>query len=173
MRIKILLFVFILNVFGFAVQAQTDTKIGYANVEFIVSKMPEVNTIETELEAANAELKTQLDGMLGEYQRKVQAYEQSVDGMLEAVRKEKEIELTQLQQRIQKFQADAQNSLQQKQAELMNPLFVKIKTAIQELAKEEGFNLILNGQLGGAEIVLFSDDQTDVSDKVLKKLGVY
>lgn len=172
MRSKFLLLVLFFSLVGFATKAQTADKIGYANIEYIISKMPEVKQIETQLEAANAELKTQLDGMVAEYQKKLQTYEQTVASMLPAVKAEKETELGQLQQRIQKFQADAQTSLQQKQAELMNPLIAKIRTTIKTLAEEEGFKLILNGQLGGMEIVLFADEQIDVSNRVLQKLGV-
>jgi outer membrane protein len=171
MRNKILLFAIFFNLLGFMAQAQTGTKIGYANIEYIISKMPEVKGIETELEAESVELKKQLDAMVTEYQQKLKAYEQGAAGMVDAVRKEKEMELGQLQQRIQKFQTDAQSSIQKKQAALMGPLFEKIKAAINELAGEEGFNLILNGRPGGAEMVLFADDQTDVSEKVLKKIG--
>jgi len=172
MRSKFLLLVIFFNVIGFVSQAQTATKIGYANVEYIISKLPEVNKVETELETANTTLKNQLDALVSEYQQKLQEYEQSVGTMLDAVKVVKETELGQMQQRIRDFRANAQTSLQQKQAELMNPLFVKVRSTINELAKEEGFKLILNSQMGGMEIVLFADDKIDVSDKVLKRLGI-
>ncbi|MEL7002722.1 MAG: OmpH family outer membrane protein [Bacteroidota bacterium] len=172
MRNKLLLAVFTFSLMGLAAQAQTALKIGYADVEYILSKMPEAKQVQADLEATNTQLQNQLQSKIQEYEQKLQAYQQGAATMLDAVRQDKEAELTQLQQRIQKFQTDAQTSLQEKQAKLMQPLYEKLGNTIEALAKEESFTHILNGQLGGVDIVLYADEKYDVSDKILKKMGV-
>jgi outer membrane protein len=78
-----------------------------------------------------------------------------------------------LQENIQKFQQDAQASLQKKEADLMGPINRKIGNAIEEVAKEQGYTFILNPQIQGSiDIVLYGDDKYDISPLVLKKLGV-
>ncbi len=154
------------------VQAQTDMKIGYADVDYILSQMPELKQIESELQAHNTQLQNQLQAKYQEYQQKLQAYQQGAATMVDAVRTEKETELAQLEQRIQKFQQDAQTSMQKKSTTLMEPLYAKVGTNIEAVAKENGYTHILNGQIGGTDIVLFADEKFDISDLVLKKMGI-
>lgn len=152
-------------------QAQT-IKIGYADVDYILSQMPEAKEVQSELEAHNTQLQNQLQAKYQEYQQKLQAYQQGAANMIDAVRQEKETELAQLEQRIQKFQQDAQGSLQKKSQSLMEPIYAKVGAAIEAVAKENGYAYILNGQIGGMDVVLYADEKHDVSDLVLKNLGV-
>ncbi len=134
--------------------------------------MPEAKQVESELQAHNTQLQNQLQAKVQEFQQKMQTYQQGAATMVDAVRAEKETELTQLEQRIQKFQQDAQTSMQKKQLTLMEPLYAKVGTNIEAVAKENGYTHILNGQVGGIDVVLYSDEKYDVSDLVLKKMGI-
>src|SRR5690606_83673 len=73
---------------------------------------------------------------------------------------------------LQQLQEEAQLTIQQKQAELMEPVFKKMSDAIQAVATENGFNLILSGGVSGLDVVLYGDEQLDVSQLVLKKMGI-
>ena len=171
MKNRFLLLAVILFV-GTVANAQTAMKIGYADVDYILSEMPESKQVESELQAHNTQLQNQLQAKYQEYQQKLQAYQQGAATMVDAVRNEKETELAQLEQRIQKFQQDAQASMQKKSSSLMDPLYAKIGTNIEAVAKENGYTHILNGQIGGIDVVLFADEKYDVSDLVLKKMGI-
>lgn len=154
-------------------QAQTaPTKIGYADVDYIMSSMPETKQIESELSSLQTQLKNQIDGKYAEFQKKYQDYNANINTMLEAVRVNTERELQQLQQNLEKLQQDAQTTIQKKQLDLTKPLYEKIGKAIEAVAKENGYAMILTAQVGGLDVVLFADDSTVVSDIVLKKLGV-
>lgn len=78
-------------------------------------------------------------------------------------------EITDLQGRIQAFQASADEDLNSKQAELFNPIIEKVKNAITEVAKENNYNYILDVGTGA---VLFYDNGDDVLPLVKKKLGI-
>jgi outer membrane protein len=160
-----------LLVAGTALQAQ-NVKIGYADVDYILSEMPDTKQVEAELQTLNTQLQNQLQAKYQEYQQKLQAYEQQYATMVDAIRQEKETELTQLQQRITKLQTDAQSTIQKKTGELMQPLYSKIGDAIETVAKENGFTYVFNGQVGGIDVVLYADEQFDVSALVLKKMGI-
>jgi outer membrane protein len=54
----------------------------------------------------------------------------------------------------------------------MDPVYQKVGKAIEDVAKENGFSLILNNQISGLDVILYGDEKLDVSDLVLKKLGV-
>ena len=114
-----------------------------------------------------------LDAKYKEYETKLKTYQGSAATMVDAIRKDKETELTQLQENIQKFQQDAQTSLQKKQTDLMEPVFGKVAKAIEEVAKENAYSFILTPQIvGGGDVLLYHDEKYNISTLVLKKLGI-
>ena len=148
-------------------------KIGYADWDYIFTQMPEYKQIEAEMKTHGDQLQNQLQAKYKDYEAKLKAYQTGAATMVDAVRIDKENELTQLQENIQKFQQDAQASIQNKQDQLMRPVFGKVGKAIEDVAKENGYSFIINPQLiGGGDILLYSDEKYDVSDLVLKKMGV-
>lgn len=153
-------------------QTTTETKIGYADVDYIFSKMPESKQVETELKSTETMLKNQIETKAKEFQAKLQDYNANVNNMLDAVRANTERELQQLQDNLTKLQQDAQTTIQNKHTQLMDPVFKKVGKAIEEVAKENGYTFILNQQIGGLDVILYGDEKNDVSDLVLKKLGV-
>ena len=166
----------LLAVFGLATflsHAQTTpTKIGYADVDYIFSQLPEAKQIDTELKSTQAQLKNQIDSKYQEYQKKLADYQANINTMLEAVRANTERELIQMQQNIEKLQADAQTTISAKENQLMEPVYKKVGKGIEDVAKENGFTFILSQQIGGLDVILYGDDKMDISDLVLKKLGV-
>ena len=154
-------------------QAQTaSTKIGYADVDYIFSQLPESKAIEAELKSTQTQLKNQIDAKYAEFQKKLADYNANLNTMLDAVRTNTERELQQMQQNIEKLQADAQTTIQTKQTQLMDPVYKKVGKGIEDVAKENGYTFILNQQIGGLDVILYGDDNMDISDLVLKKLGV-
>jgi outer membrane protein len=91
----------------------------------------------------------------------------------EPIRKNKESELASLQENLEKFQRDAQASMQKKQNDLINPVFAKVGEAIQMVAAEQGYSYILNPRMvGGGDLLLFTDEKYNISGLVLQKLGI-
>lgn len=170
---KKVLFALFLGMGVLAANAQSaQMKIGYADVDYILTQMPEAKQVESDLQALNSQLQSQLQAKVQEYQQKLQSYQQSAATMNDVVRQDKESELMQLEQNIQKFQQNAQQSMEKKRATLMEPLYTKLGGAIEKVAKTNGYSHVLNGQLGGIDIVLYADQQFDVTNLVLKELGV-
>ncbi len=170
---KLLVLLVLVSAFASAyAQTPAATKIGFANVAYIYSKMPESKQVENELAATEKQLKTQLEAKMREFQTKLQDYNANVNNMLDAVRANTERELNQLQENLQQLQQDAQTTIQNKHAQLMEPVYEKVGNAIAEVAKENGYTFILSEQIGGLDVVLYASDSSDVSDLVLKKMGV-
>ena len=101
--------------------AASAQKFGHITTDDIIQAMPETKAAQTALEAEGKKLEDQLQAMGVEYQNKVQAYQENVqlaDAAPEkwslALRADKEQEIMQLQERIQRFQENAQQSIQQK-----------------------------------------------------------
>ncbi|MEJ0054589.1 MAG: OmpH family outer membrane protein [Bacteroidota bacterium] len=165
--------VFILTLFTAGAFAQDGQKLGYADWNVIFGQMPEAKQVENALKVHNDQLRAQLDAKYKEYEAKLKAYQEGGAKMLDAVRRDKETELTQLQESMQKFQQDAQASLEKKQSDLMAPVFEKVGKAIDAVAKENGYSYVFTAKtLGGDDVLLYSDEKYNVSLLVLKKLGV-
>lgn len=169
--------IFILAFLVAAVSAKAQDsglKIGYTNAEYILSNMPEAKQIEADLKDYEQQLSTQLQSKSADFDKKVQDYQRTAENMIPEVRADKERELQGLQQSIQKFQQDAQESLRRKQGELLQPAFDKIQTAIDEVAKSNGYTHVFNsGQPeAGLNILLYARDEDNISDLVLKQLGI-
>jgi len=166
-------FLLLFCVFAVSAQAQETQKIGYADWEYIFSQLPEFKQIDAELKTHGTQLENQLKAKYADYENKVKAYQGMPATTPDAIRADKERELQGLQESIQKFQQDAQTSLQNKQTALMDPVFKKVGKAIEDVAKENGFAFIMAPQvMGGGDILLYSDEKYNISDLVLKKLGV-
>lgn len=167
------LFLLLFCVFAVSAQAQETQKIGYADWEYIFSQLPEFKQIDNELKTHGTQLENQLKAKYSDYESKVKAYQGMPATTPDAIKADKERELAGLQESIQKFQQDAQTSLQNKQTALMDPVFKKVGKAIEDVAKENGFAFIMAPQvMGGGDILLYSDEKYNISDMVLKKMGV-
>jgi outer membrane protein len=167
-KIKTLVAAFLL--ISFASFAQTNeqaTKIGFANVEEILSRMPERTAMQKELETYGKKLQEEFASKETEYNNKLQAYQKGASTMDKVVREDKERELVNLEQSIQKFQYDAQMSLREKEQSLIQPVLVKIENAIKDVAKENGYLFILSEQA-----ILEGPESGNVNNLVFKKLGV-
>ena len=178
---RTLFVILLVSLVSFGATAQTTTtqtqpavqKIGYAEWDYIFSQLPEFKQIDNDLKTHGDQLQAQLQAKYKEYETKLKTYQASASTMVDAVRRDKETELTQLQENIQKFQQDAEASLRKKQSDLMEPVYAKVGKAIEEVAKENGYSFIINPQLvGGGDILLYNDEKYNISTLVLKKLGI-
>ena len=135
--------------------------------------MPEAKQIEAEIKTHGSQLDNQMKAKYSEYEAKVKAFQAMPATTTDLVKADKAAEIQRMEESIQKFQQDAQASLQKKQGELMTPVFAKVGKAIEDVAKENGYTFIINPQLGaGSDILLYSDEKYDISDLVLKKMGI-
>ncbi|MCI1190026.1 OmpH family outer membrane protein [Hymenobacter sp. DH14] len=153
-------------------QAQAPLKIGYTDVQYVLAQMPESKQIESELKTYNSQLEAQLKSKYAEYQTKGEAYQKAAGTMTEVVKADKEKELQGLQQSIQEFQQSAQQSLQQKQQTLLKPALDKLQKNIDLVADENGFTYVFNSDGGGSPLLLHAPKEGDISDLVLKKMGI-
>jgi outer membrane protein len=144
-------------------------KIGYVNTDEIITNMKETQDAYTQLEAYAKDLQAQMETIQVEFNNKLQEYQNATETMTDAVRQLKEKELTDLNTRIQEFQQVAQQDLQKKENELLAPIYDKVKTTIDEVAKAGGYTIILPGN---ALIYVDAAQVKDIASDVKAKLGI-
>ena len=154
--------------------AATPIKIGYTSMDYLLGQMPETKDIQNQLTIQRTQLENEQTRMSKEFQEKLQVFEKGGAQMSEIIRADREKELQGLQQRFQEFQKNAESTLQQKYQQLVSPVLQKIQKNIDATAKENGYSHVFNLDAGAgtAVILLYAPEDGNISDLVLKKMGV-
>ena len=151
-------------------------KFGRVDLAAIVPNMPEYQEAVTNLEAYGKDLQDQLEQIMVEFNTLYTNYEKNAATMTDSVRQLKERELGELQQRYQDFQQIAQQDMQRKEAEVMNPIYTKADEAVKKVAAAGGYVAIFNtagDQPSSAGLAYFDPSAlTDITADVKKELGI-
>ncbi|RTQ53535.1 OmpH family outer membrane protein [Hymenobacter gummosus] len=149
-------------------------KIGYTNVDYVISQMPESKQIESQLKDYSTQLKNQLDAKIADYRKKGEVYQALPATTPDAIRADKEKELQTLQNSIQEFQQSAEQSVQQRQQTLLKPVYDKLQKTIDAVSEKNGYTYVFNSDagFGTTPILLHGPKDGDISDLVLKEMGV-
>ena len=78
-------------------------------------------------------------------------------------------ELAGMEQNIQQFRQTASQDIQKKQADLLRPIIENARAKVQEVAKAQGFDYVVDASLGGA---LLMAEGKDLAPDVKKALGI-
>ena len=169
---KIILSLFvIINISSFKSVSQ-DLKIGYTNVEYILTFLPETKQVQSEVSAYGTQLQNQLQSKITDFQSKADVFQKSAATMTDLIRADKQEELQNLQASIQRFQTEAQTSIAQREADLFKPLFEKISNAINVVSERENFTHVFSAGVPGVDVLLYAKPTDDISNLVLAELGI-
>jgi outer membrane protein len=168
--IGIIALAIIFTVAGLDANAQT-FKFGHINSDELIQAMPEFDTATVKLEKFRKELLNALELMSVELNNKNAAYEKESKNYTDIVKQTKEQELIDMNRRIQEFQTNAQTQMQEKNAELFQPVYAKVDKAIKDVGKENGFLYVFDIAKGS---LLYFDEtkSTNILPLAKAKLGL-
>jgi len=144
-------------------------KIAHLSFDSLFSLMPETKTANEAVQIYLKGLEQEIVAMKTEFESKLKDYQEKESGMSELIKKSQYDALTQLQNRIQEFQSQAEQEFRKKQAELNAPIIAKAKKGIEAVAKEGGYKYVLDVSLQSTS-VLYSEPSDDILASVRKKL---
>jgi outer membrane protein len=146
-------------------------KFGHINSDELIQAMPEYDSATVKLEKFRKELVNALELMQVELNTKNEAYQKESKNLSDIVKQTKEQELMDMQKRIQDFQANAQQQLQNKQTEVFQPIYAKVDKAIKDIGKENGFLYVFDVAKGS---LLYFDEtkSTNIMPLAKAKLGL-
>lgn len=153
----------------FSVNAMAQTKIAYINAQALVAVMPEAKKAETDLQAFAQSLEADGKTILDEYQKKLKEFDEGAAKMTDNMKDIKGRELQELQKRIQDYRANAEEKVQQKQNDLLKPIYDKARKAIEDVAKEKGYNYVIDNS---PNLLLVAPPGDDILTAVKTKLGI-
>lgn len=164
---KKIVLVALISVLTLGVFAQK-SKFGHVDSNSIFSLLPEradaVKTVEDYVRG----LENQLQLLNQELEEKYSKYMEEQENYSPSIKQMKEEEIVNLQQRIQAFQQRAQQDMQAKEIEVLEPLYNKIKDAIKVVGEEKGLMYVFDT----SSLLYFSSESVDVTTDVKGKLGI-
>lgn len=144
-------------------------KVAHINLNDLLLLLPERKKAEADIQEYAKQLDGQLKTMSNEYDSKIADYQAKESMMTEPIKADKQKEIGDLEDRIKAFQQTAQESLQKKQNDLLEPMIATAKKAIEEVAKENGYKNCIDSSAG---VLLYSDPADDILALVKKKLNL-
>ena len=149
---------------------QSKQKFGHINSNELLQMMPENQQAQQAIQTHAKELETQLMAMQAELEQKYNDYLAKKDSLSKLLQQTRESELNDLNTRIQSFQQTAQQDLQAKEGELLQPIIEKARNAIREISKEAGYTYVFDTSTGA--LVYWPEDSDDLMPLVKSKLGM-
>lgn len=160
---------FLSLLFCLTLNSFSQNKFGYIDSQELLMLMPERKTAEAEVQEFAKSLEAQLTSMTAELQASYEEYQANESTYTDLVKQDKVAEITGLEQRIQAFQQNAQQSLQTKEQELLEPILSKARKAIEDVATEGNFTYIFDKSQGS---ILYAKEGENVLSLVKKKLNL-
>ncbi|MBS1912561.1 MAG: OmpH family outer membrane protein [Bacteroidetes bacterium] len=167
-RTLIRLTTLLLAVFAGVVSAQAQIKFGVVNSDKIVSQLPELKDIEAKLQQLQSSYTDTLKAMETNYRARLESYQKQQTMLTPDAKAKEEDALRGMEQQYAQYRDDRlgqQGALARYQAQLMQPVRDKVRSAIEKVAKDEKLSAVLEE---GA--FLYVDSKLDITFKVLDYL---
>ncbi len=173
----------ILFLFICGLTAEAQVKIAFVDSEIIIAQLPEAQEVKKKLEdqqklyidtitSVENEIKAKADAFKTKYedaQKQIEAGKLTADQIkaLEAELGPMQEEIQMLDQQLAAYKQNVQKQLMDVQVELFKPVKEKITKAIEGLAKELKYNVVLDK---ASDALIYGDKEIDITFKVLDKL---
>lgn len=160
-------FAIVFMTLGLITTVGAQNKIGHVNTQELLLALPERAEAEAEVQKKAKELEKEIKDLQAVFQEKYDAYEREKESLSPTLRKIREEELMEFQQRIQERQQTAQQTLQKLEERLMQPMIERVQEAIDKVAEAEKFNYVLD-----VTSIVYYNGGIDITPKVRKELGL-
>lgn len=143
-------------------------KFGVVNTNEIMETMPEIKTIQTQMDAATKKYEAEFTKLQEEFQKKYEEFQKLDENTLPAIRDRRMQEMQELDNKIQQFRQTAAQDLQRQNQQLMAPVQDRLVKAIQAVGAEGNFTFIFENM----QPVYVGKDVVNVTPDVKTRLGI-
>lgn len=157
-------------VFGLQVNAQ---RFGLVDSELILTKIPEYNQAQKQLDQLSRNWEAEVEKLLNEADALQKLFNAEKVLMTEDMQKEKLQEIKDKKEEARELQRKyfgPDGELFKKRVALVKPIQDKIFNAVQEVARRRKLDAVFDK--GSELIILYDSGRADISDEVMKKLGI-
>ena len=162
------LFLFIFNFCGISTFGQ---KFAFVDSEYILGQMESYQKAQKQIDDLSSQWQKELDEKMKIIEKEINYLKKNEILLPEETKKEKELEIANLQNELRKFQSDkfgVGGDLFKKRKELIQPIQRKIYKAIESLADDNNYSFVLDKSKNSN--ILFADPKYDKSDAIIRKL---
>ncbi len=141
--------------------------------KYILEKIPDYTNAQATLDNLSKNWQTEIDNRMQEVERMYKSYQAERAMLSDEMRKKREDEIVQKEKEakdLQKQRFGYEGDLFKKRQELVKPIQDKVFNAVQKMAQQKAYDLVLD-KAGGVTL-FYADPKLDRSDDVLKLLNV-
>lgn len=162
--------ILLLLIVPFATQAQ---KYACVNTDYVLRNLPDYSQAQQRLDKYVSDWQREIEGKMQELETLRQSFQQEAYLLPDNLKNRRAQEIKTRDQEVRDLQRKrfaADGDLDKKRAELLKPIQDRVYSAIERIAKEKGFSLVLDK--AGSATVLFASEKIDITNDVLQVLGV-
>jgi outer membrane protein len=167
---KIIFVAFSLLALAFTGQAQ---RIAIVDTKYILDKLPEYKDAQKQLDLVSAQWQKEIDDKQEVLNKMYKDYDAEQVMLSDDLKKKRQDELFNKEKEVRDLQRKRfgfEGDLFKKRQELVKPVQDKVYNAIQQVAVNRIYDIILDKSEGIT--VIFADPKLDISETVLKTLGI-
>ncbi|HIL02785.1 MAG TPA: OmpH family outer membrane protein [Myxococcales bacterium] len=151
---------------GLAAEDQA-VKVGIVDIDQAIGASGAGKAAREELDQKKRESELELQPMVERYQELAGEYQKKRVVLSDEKRREMEVDITELQNRIELKQSEAQTRLRMDFERLITPLQQQLDKAVAKVGRDGGYSLIL---VRGQPPILYSREALDITDLVIAQV---
>lgn len=147
-------------------------KFAYVDSDYILNKIPEYKQAQDKLDKMSAEWQKEIENKKSEVEQMWKAYQQEQILLSEKMKRQREEAIIKKENdaiTLQHQYFGPEGELNLKQRELIKPLQDKIYSAVQQLSKNNKYQIVFDSS--SDLIMLYKNNNLDKSDRVLELMG--
>jgi outer membrane protein len=154
--------------FGWGLAAEDQAvKVGIVDIDQAIGASGAGKAAREELDQKKREAELELQPMVERYQELAGEYQKKRVVLSDEKRREMEVDITELQNRIELKQSEAQTRLRMDFERLITPLQQQLDKAVAKVGRDGGYSLIL---VRGQPPILYSREALDITDLVIAQV---
>ena len=155
---------------GMSSAMQAQSKVAHINSQALVDAMPSHKTAMAELEKLQKSYDAEISALGSELQKTYERYNREAETQTDEENARRAQEVQETRTNITKYQQSARAKLEEKSQDLLTPIYEKARSTIQKVAREKGFDFVLDSTPGAAGVIMA--DGYDLMADVKLSLGI-
>ncbi|MGN0003264.1 MAG: OmpH family outer membrane protein [Sphingobacterium composti] len=162
----------ILTFFTLSISATFAQRLAYVDSEYILRHVPEYTSAQKQIDDLTKKWQDDIDNQYADIEKLYKAYQNDHSLLSEDMRRRREDEIVNKEKQVKDLQRQKFSyggDLEKERTRLFQPIQDKVAKAIQDFAKAQGFDFIVNK---GSELTfLYVNPTLDKSNDIITKLG--
>ena len=137
---------FVVLFLGAVNTVNAQAKVAHVDTQEVMSKYPAMLDAQKQFEQVSKTYQKELEDMVAALQKKAQGYDAEAESQDDATNEARMKEINGMEKSIRDYQTDASKQLEEKQKQMLAPIYDKVKAAISKVGKAKGFQYVLDAQ---------------------------